>query len=244
MRDPSRPWTCHNLFFRSTIGKKRMGERATYNTLICAPTASQERGVIVAKTAQAYPRVVPSPLGGVVIQLTEIVGLVCHTANRSMASNGKSQFIRNVFSQQSNGAVVERLQRFGPRHKAMQSRVMSKPAERSKKHGSSRRKTVHLVLWVNPIVKAELQRLADREGISMSSDYSESTCFRLLGTRTPQQVTLPPDGSVRAGEFLTQPHDPGELTTGSWGTDATCPSVSWEHARRTYIAGLYRWGLP
>ncbi len=29
--------------------------------------------------------------------------------------------------------------------------------------------TVHLDLWVNPIVKAELQRLAEQEGLSMSA---------------------------------------------------------------------------
>jgi hypothetical protein len=45
---------------------------------------------------------------------------------------------------------------------------MSTPSERSKKHGSSRRKTVHLVLWVKPIVKAELQRIAEQEGLSLS----------------------------------------------------------------------------
>jgi hypothetical protein len=45
---------------------------------------------------------------------------------------------------------------------------MSNPTERSKKHGSTKRKTTHLVLWVNPIVKAELQRIAEQEGLSMS----------------------------------------------------------------------------
>jgi hypothetical protein len=45
---------------------------------------------------------------------------------------------------------------------------MSKPAERSKKHGSNKRKTVHLILWVKPIVKAELGRIAKQEGLSLS----------------------------------------------------------------------------
>jgi hypothetical protein len=40
--------------------------------------------------------------------------------------------------------------------------------QRAKKHGSTKRKTVHLVLWVKPIVKAELKRIADQEGISLS----------------------------------------------------------------------------
>jgi hypothetical protein len=45
---------------------------------------------------------------------------------------------------------------------------MSNPTERSKKHGSTKRKTTHLVLWVNPMVKAQLQRIAAQEGLSMS----------------------------------------------------------------------------
>jgi hypothetical protein len=103
-----------------------------------------------------------------------------------MASNGKPQSERFVFSQQSNGVVAETHERFGgqdktaltrgrapsrqpePRHKAAQSRVMSKPAERSKKHGSNKRKTVQLILWVKPIVKAELGRIAKQEGLSLS----------------------------------------------------------------------------
>jgi hypothetical protein len=76
---------------------------------------------------------------------------------------------------------------------------VSNKTTRAKKHGSTKRKTVHLVLWVNPIVKAELQRIAEQEGLSMSraeratklmsdidmaSDYSKSLRFRLLGKRT------------------------------------------------------------
>jgi hypothetical protein len=103
-----------------------------------------------------------------------------------MASNGKPQFLKNIFQNQSKAVFADAVdasvvqdktaltrgrtasRQPEPRHKAAQSCVMSKLAERSKKHGSSRRKTVHLVLWVNPIVKAQLQRLADREGLSMS----------------------------------------------------------------------------
>jgi hypothetical protein len=44
----------------------------------------------------------------------------------------------------------------------------SNPA-RSQKRSSPKRKTVHLTLWVKPIVKAELQRRASREGISVSA---------------------------------------------------------------------------
>jgi hypothetical protein len=112
--------------------------------------------------------------------------LVCHTANQSMASNGKPQSVNNVFSQQSNGAVIERLQRFGgqdktalprghaatsqpePHVNAARSQPLNNKTPRSKKHGSTKRKTVHLVLWVKPIVKAELKRIADQEGLSLS----------------------------------------------------------------------------
>src|SRR5918992_1419459 len=103
-----------------------------------------------------------------------------------MASNGKPQFIRHIFSQQSNGAVTERVQRFGRqdktalravhqpsrqpepvRSKARSQAVNTKP-QRSQKRSSTKRKTIHLVLWVNPIVKAHLQRVAAQEGLSMS----------------------------------------------------------------------------
>jgi hypothetical protein len=103
-----------------------------------------------------------------------------------MASNKNPQSLKHIFSQQSNGAGLEAVDasvvqdktaltrgRAGsaqpePHGKSAQSRGMSNTATRSKKHGSSKRKTVHLVLWVKPIVKAELQRLAAQEGLSMS----------------------------------------------------------------------------
>jgi hypothetical protein len=100
--------------------------------------------------------------------------LACHTANHRLASNGKPQSVNNVFWQQSNGAVTERLQRFGgqdktalravrvasrqpePLHKAARLRGVNNKPDRTKKHGSTKRQTIHLVLWVNPIVKAAL----------------------------------------------------------------------------------------
>jgi hypothetical protein len=108
-----------------------------------------------------------------------------------MASNGKPQFLRHVFSQQSNGAVTEKVQRFGGQDKtalprghaatpqpephaiAARSHLLDTKTTRTKKHGSSKRKTVHLVLWVNPIVKAELKRIADQEGLSLSKAGGE-----------------------------------------------------------------------
>jgi hypothetical protein len=103
-----------------------------------------------------------------------------------MASNGKPQFLKQVFSQQSNGAAGEAvdaavrqdktaLTRGSPASvqpeplpKPAQSQPLNNKTDRSKKHGSTKRKTVHLVLWVKPIVKAELKRIAEQEGLSLS----------------------------------------------------------------------------
>jgi hypothetical protein len=103
-----------------------------------------------------------------------------------MASNGKPQFLRNVFSLQSNVAAGEAVDASvgqdktalprghaatpqpEPHANTARSQPLDTKTTRTKKHGSSKRRTVHLVLWVNPIVKAELQRIADREGLSMS----------------------------------------------------------------------------
>jgi hypothetical protein len=103
-----------------------------------------------------------------------------------MASNGKPQSVNNVFSQQSNGAVDERIQRFGgqdktalarghaatpqpePHANSARSQPLNNNLQRAKKHGSTKRQTEQLILWVKPIVKADLKRIADREGISLS----------------------------------------------------------------------------
>ena len=44
----------------------------------------------------------------------------------------------------------------------------SNPA-RSQNRPTPKRKTVHLTLWVKPVVKAELQRRAQRDGLSVSA---------------------------------------------------------------------------
>jgi hypothetical protein len=103
-----------------------------------------------------------------------------------MASNKNPQFLRNIFPQQSNVATGEagdasvRQDKTAlprghaatpqpePHVNAARSQALDTKTTRTKKHGSSRRKTVHLVFWVNPIVKAEIQRIADREGLSLS----------------------------------------------------------------------------
>src|SRR5947209_1866172 len=40
---------------------------------------------------------------------------------------------------------------------------------RTQQGKTKRRKTVHLTVWVRPVVKAELERIAEQEGISVSS---------------------------------------------------------------------------
>jgi hypothetical protein len=104
-----------------------------------------------------------------------------------MTSNGKPQFLRHVFSQQSNGAGEKRVDASVRQDKARISSARtasSQPAAaqtpprakglnrntpRSTNGNSAKTTTVHLDLWVSPIVKAELQRLAAQEGLSMSA---------------------------------------------------------------------------
>jgi hypothetical protein len=103
---------------------------------------------------------------------------------KTSTRNHQSQ--RDIFQQQANtqanpkraGAVVQDKtaqprNRAGsvppePRQKPAQSRPPSTSTEHPQKHGSTKRRTVHLVLWVKPIVKAELQRVAAQEGLSLS----------------------------------------------------------------------------
>jgi hypothetical protein len=104
-----------------------------------------------------------------------------------MASNGKPQLVRHIFSQQSNGAGGEAVNASVRQDKARISSARTatgQPAAVSRTpratglhqkrtrttNGNTRQKTrVHLDLWVNPIVKAELQRIAEQEGLSMSN---------------------------------------------------------------------------
>jgi hypothetical protein len=46
---------------------------------------------------------------------------------------------------------------------------LNRNTPRSTNGNSAKTTTVHLDLWVSPIVKAELQRLAEQEGLSMSA---------------------------------------------------------------------------
>ncbi len=53
--------------------------------------------------------------------------------------------------------------------KDMRSRLLHTPFPRLQKRTSPKRKTVQLALWVRPVVKAELQRIAEQENLSVSS---------------------------------------------------------------------------
>jgi len=50
----------------------------------------------------------------------------------------------------------------------MRPQTMNTPPARSQNKPTANRKTVHLTLWVKPVVKSELERIAEREGVSVS----------------------------------------------------------------------------
>src|SRR5688500_2363295 len=104
-----------------------------------------------------------------------------------MASNGKPQLLKNIFSLQSNGAAETRgdasvrqdkariaSTRTPTSHPAAVTHTpRAKPVHpngtRATNANVPKTTTVHLDLWVSPIVKAELQRIAEQEGLSMSA---------------------------------------------------------------------------
>jgi hypothetical protein len=53
--------------------------------------------------------------------------------------------------------------------KDMRSHQTSTNLPRSKKRPTPKRRTAQLILWVNPLVKAEIQRIAEAEGLSISA---------------------------------------------------------------------------
>jgi len=103
-----------------------------------------------------------------------------------MASNGNHQLLRQVFSLQSNGAAGDAGRRFGGQDKARiasartatpqpavvtaspRAKTVHPNGTRTTKGNSAKSTRVHLDLWVNPIVKTHLQRIAAQEGLSMS----------------------------------------------------------------------------
>jgi hypothetical protein len=104
-----------------------------------------------------------------------------------MASNGKPQFAKHIFSQQSNGAVVEKFNASVGQDKVRTKSV--RPATRQPVRAATRTRTDALTgkntratnptvhkkqrvlvgVWVEPVVKAELQRLAEQEGLTISA---------------------------------------------------------------------------
>jgi hypothetical protein len=104
-----------------------------------------------------------------------------------MASNGKPQFLKNIFQNQSKGGVANAVNASVRQDKARiasarpvtgQPAALTHTSRAKPLHPNSTRTingntakttTVHLDLWVSPIVKAELQRLAKQEGLSMSA---------------------------------------------------------------------------
>jgi hypothetical protein len=104
-----------------------------------------------------------------------------------MASNGKPQFLRNIFQNQPKVVVAEAVDAAVRQDKARmksartatgQPAAVSRTPRAKPLHPNGTRTpngnvakstTVHLDLWVNPIVKAELKRIAEQEGLSMSA---------------------------------------------------------------------------
>lgn len=104
-----------------------------------------------------------------------------------MPNTKKPHSQRNVFAHQTNhtknqklhGAVWQDKERSSrariasqqpaPLKKAMRPHPMISNTSRSQNKPTPKRKTVHLTLWVKPIVKEELQRISEREGVSVSA---------------------------------------------------------------------------
>jgi hypothetical protein len=104
-----------------------------------------------------------------------------------MASNGKPQFLRNVFQYQSKGGGANagnasvrqdkvrtssvRPSSRQPVRDATSTRtdVMTGKNTRSQNPTDHKTQRVLVGLWVEPVVKAELQRLAAQEGLTVSA---------------------------------------------------------------------------
>jgi hypothetical protein len=56
-----------------------------------------------------------------------------------------------------------------PHTNVSRAQTIQTPHPRSQTRPNTSRKTVHLTLWVKPVVKAELERIAEQEGLSISS---------------------------------------------------------------------------
>jgi hypothetical protein len=56
-----------------------------------------------------------------------------------------------------------------PHENVMRSQQMNRNTSRSQNRPSPKRNTVQITLWVKPVVKAELERIAERERLSVSA---------------------------------------------------------------------------
>jgi hypothetical protein len=101
-------------------------------------------------------------------------------------SNGKRQSSQNIFQNQPNGVLSKAVnasvvqdkgrissartgtQQPAPQQKPLRPHRLNTGTARSKNKPKPKRKTVHLTLWVDPIVKRELQRIAEQEGVTVS----------------------------------------------------------------------------
>ena len=104
-----------------------------------------------------------------------------------MTSTGHPHFHQNVFLKQSESLINQQrnlgvgqdkgaLKRAriathqpAPRGRVTRSQELNNDTPRSQNKPTPKRKTIHLTLWVKPIVKIELKRLAEQEGVSVSS---------------------------------------------------------------------------
>jgi hypothetical protein len=103
-----------------------------------------------------------------------------------MASNGKPQLLKQIFSQQPKGGGAETLDASVRQDKARiasareatrqpaaltkftRAQPLNSKPTRSQNRPTRNRKAQKLTLWVDPIVKEELERRAKREGLSLS----------------------------------------------------------------------------
>jgi hypothetical protein len=109
------------------------------------------------------------------------------TATPSMVNNSHPHSHQNVFSNQANptknkdahGDVGQDKRAFtrariasrqsARSHIPMRAQPTDNKTPRSQNTPVAKRRTVQLTLWTNPIVKAEIQRIAKREGVSDSA---------------------------------------------------------------------------
>ena len=127
-----------------------------------------------------------------------------------MASNGNHQSERNVFSQQPKGGVAAAgdaavrqdkgrissaprgTAQPAPQTKPVRPHPLNSRTVRSKNNPDPKRTTVHLVLWVNPIVKEAFQRIAKQEGTEASQGLSEQG----IPLMTAQEIKQMPDEGI------------------------------------------------